>query len=93
VARRRAEPDNCGREAVFGLLGKLAELTEGSFRTDLHAVFADDAHGVALAVLTASRGGRSFELNEAHVFHLRDGKVVEFWIAPTDQYALDELLR
>jgi uncharacterized protein len=91
--RNQITGEHHGREAVFGLLGKLAELTEGSFRTDLHAVFADDEHGVALAVLTASRGGRSFELNEAHVFHLRDGKVVEFWIAPTDQYALDELLR
>jgi ketosteroid isomerase-like protein len=81
-----------GREAVFGVFGKLAELTEGSFRVDLHAVFADDEHGVALAVVTASRGGRSIEVNEAHVFHLRDGKVAEFWTATTGQYAFDELI-
>jgi hypothetical protein len=30
--------------------------------------------------------------NEAQVFHMRDGQVVEGWVAPTDQYALDELL-
>jgi ketosteroid isomerase-like protein len=90
--RNQVSGEYRGREAVFGLLGKLMELTEGSFRADLHAVFADDEHGVALAVLTASRGGRSFELNEVQVFHLRDGKVVEVWIAPTDQYATDELL-
>jgi ketosteroid isomerase-like protein len=41
---------------------------------------------------TASRGGRSITVNEAHVFHLHDGKVVEFWDATTDQYALDELI-
>jgi hypothetical protein len=32
------------------------------------------------------------EVNEAHVFHMRDGKVVEFWNASTDMYAADELL-
>jgi ketosteroid isomerase-like protein len=68
------------------------EITEGSFRLDLHAVLADDEHGVALVAATASRGGRSITVNEAHVFHLRDGKVVEFWDATTDQYALDELI-
>jgi uncharacterized protein len=81
-----------GREAVYGLFGRLMEVTEGSFHIDLHAVFADDEHGVALVVVTASRGGRSIEVNEAHVFHMRDGKVVEFWDASTDQYAADELL-
>jgi uncharacterized protein len=81
-----------GREAVYGLFGKLMEVTEGSFHIDLHAVLADDEHGVALVVITASRGGRSIEVNEAHVFHLRDGKVVEFWNASTDQYTADELI-
>jgi len=81
-----------GRDAVFGLFGKLMEVTEGSFRADLHAVLADDEHAVALVVITASRGGRSIEVNEAHVFHMRDGKVVEFWNASTDMYAADELL-
>jgi uncharacterized protein len=64
-----------GRDAVFGLFGKLMEVTEGSFRADLHAVLAGDEHAVALVVITASRGGRSVEVNEAHVFHMRGGKV------------------
>ena len=81
-----------GREAVFGFFGKLMEVTEGSLRIDLHALFADDDHGVALAVTTASRGGRSVEVREAHVFHMRDGKVVESWNASADQYAFDELI-
>jgi hypothetical protein len=28
----------------------------------------------------------------AHVFHMRDGKVVEFWDASTNQYAFDEVI-
>jgi ketosteroid isomerase-like protein len=68
------------------------EVTEGSLRIGLHALFADDEHAVALVVITASRGGRSVEVNEAHVFHMRDGKVMEFWNASADQYAFDELI-
>jgi ketosteroid isomerase-like protein len=92
TGRNQLSGEYRGREAVFGLFGKLMEVTEGSFHIDLHAVFADDEHGVALVVITASRAGRSIEVNEAHVFHLRDGKVVEFWNASTDQYAADELI-
>jgi uncharacterized protein len=81
-----------GREAVFGYFGKLMEVTEGSFHLDLHAVFADDEHAVALVVATASRGGRSIKVNAVDVMHLRDGKVVEVWAACTDPYAFDELI-
>jgi uncharacterized protein len=92
AGRNQTSGEYHGREAVFGFFGKLMEVTEGSFHIDLHAILADDEHGVALVVVTASRGGRSAEVNEAHVFHLRDGKVTEFWNASTDQYAYDELI-
>jgi uncharacterized protein len=81
-----------GRDAVYEFFGKLMEVTEGSFHIDLQAVFADDERGVALAVGAASRGGTSIKVNEAHVFRMRGGKVVEFWDASTDQYAFDELI-
>lgn len=81
-----------GREAVYGFFGKLMEATEGSFQIDLQAVFAEDERGVALVVTTASRGGLSIRVNEAHIFRLRDGKVMEFWDGSTDQYAFDELI-
>ena len=81
-----------GREAVYAYFGKVMEVTEGYLHLDLHAVFADDEHGAALVVTTASRGGRSVTTNDVHVFHLCDGKVVEFWDASTDQYAFDEVI-
>jgi uncharacterized protein len=81
-----------GREAVYGFFGKLMEVTEGSLRIDLDAVFADDDHGVALVVLSASRGGQSVQVNAAQVVHLRDGKVVEFWSVPAEPHAFDELI-
>jgi uncharacterized protein len=81
-----------GRDAVFAFFGKLMEVTEGSFRVDVHAVLADDDHAVALAYVTASRGGRNLTDKAAHVFHMRDGKVTEYWNASTDLYAFDELI-
>jgi ketosteroid isomerase-like protein len=90
--RNRLAGDYLGREAVYQFFGSLMEITEGSFSLDVHAILADDEHGVALVTATASRGGQSATVNDAHVFHLRDGKVVEFWLASTDQYAIDELI-
>jgi uncharacterized protein len=90
--RSQLAKDYRGRDQVYGFFGKLIELTDGSFHLDLHAVFADDEHGVALVVVTASRGGKSVTINEAHIYHLREGKVTEFWDGSTDQYAFDELI-
>jgi hypothetical protein len=90
--RNQLAKDYRGRDEVYGFFGRLLELTEGSFHLDLHAVLADDEHGVALVATSASRGGKSVRINEAHVYHLRDGRVTEFWDASTDEYALDELI-
>ena len=43
-------------------------------------------------IISASRGGRSIKANAVDVMHLRDGKVVEVWAVPTDQYAFDEVI-
>ena len=90
--RNQLSRDYRGRDEVYGFFGRLLELTEGTFHIDLHTIFADDEHGVALVATSASRGGKSTRINEAHVYHLRDGKVTEFWDASTDAYALDELI-
>jgi ketosteroid isomerase-like protein len=90
--RNQLTGDYRGREAVFGYFAKLMEVTDGTFRIDLHAVLADDEHGVALAVVTASRDGNSIAVNEADVMHLRDGKVTEFWTASVDTRTVDELI-
>lgn len=90
--RSQLAGDYRGRDAVYGLFGRLMEITEGSFQLDVQAVFADDERGVALVVASASRGGRSVESTDAHIFRLRDGQVVEFWNATTNTYAFDELL-
>lgn len=90
--RNQLAGDYRGRDAVYRFFAKLMEVTENTFQIDVHAVLADDTHGVALVFERASKGGRSVETATAHVFHLRDGMTTEFWDAYTDQYSMDELL-
>jgi uncharacterized protein len=80
-----------GRSDVYAFFGRIMEVTGGSFALDLHAVLADDEHGVALVIASGSREGRSVATQDAHVFHFRNGRVTEFWDASTDQHAGDEL--
>jgi uncharacterized protein len=90
--RNQLAGDYDGRDAVYGMFGRLMELTEGSFHIDVQALLADDDHAVAVVTETASRGGRRAETFGAHIFRMRDGMVVEFWESSTDQYAMDEVL-
>ena len=79
-----------GKEEVFGFFGKLMELSGGTSRIEVHDVLANDEHGVVLVTVSGSRQGRDFTGIDVHTFHIRDGKVVEFWDSPLDQYAVDE---
>ena len=79
-----------GKQEVFGFFGKIMELSGGTAKLEIHDVLANDEHGVVLLTSTASREDREFAGTDVHVFHIRDGKVVEFWDSPVDQYAVDE---
>jgi uncharacterized protein len=80
-----------GKEAVFGLFGKLAEVTGGTFRQEIHAILADDEHVV---VLTADGWDtpKPFSGQQVFVWHVLDGKAIECWAIPTDQQASDAAL-
>ena len=82
--------DYKGKEQVFGFFGKLMELTDGTSKVEAHDLLANDDHGVALVKESGTRNGRNHEGHATHVFHIRDGKVTEFWDAQVDQYSADE---
>lgn len=90
--RSRLAGDYRGRDAVFGLFGKLLEVTHGTFQMDLQAAFANDEFGVALVVASSSVDGQNVTAREAHIMRMRDGKVAEFWYTSTNQYAFDEMI-
>ncbi|SFO41956.1 hypothetical protein SAMN05660359_03291 [Geodermatophilus obscurus] len=82
-----------GPQAVFGMFARLMELSENSFRAEPVLVCADDEHATALVRFTAHRGDRHLDTLVAQVARFDgDGKVAEFWNAPTDQQAMERFL-
>jgi len=92
AGRSQLAGDYRGRDAVYEFLGKLMEITHGTFQVDLEAAFANDELGVALVIASSSVNGESLAVREAHIIRMRDGKVAEFWYTSTDQYAFDEMI-
>jgi uncharacterized protein len=79
-----------GPQAVFGMFARLMELTENSFRVEPVLMCADDEHGTVLVRMTAHRGDRHLDTLVAQVARFDgDGKLAEFWNAPTDQQVMD----
>jgi uncharacterized protein len=79
-----------GKEEVFGVFQRVAELSGGTFKLEIHAILADDDHAVVLARATGEREGRTLDDNTIQVFHVKDGKVTEQWLHPGDAYTSDE---
>ena len=79
-----------GQEETFALFGRLMELTGGTFSVSVHDLLASDDHVVVLAKESASRDGKSLEADDVHVWHLADGKAVEFWGIARDQSEVNE---
>lgn len=78
--------DYKGKDAVSAFFVKVFEFTGGTIRFDVLNAFADDQHAVVHVHenATRARDGADLDMDEAHVFHVRDGKVVEFWDVPDD---------
>jgi uncharacterized protein len=80
-----------GHEEVMAFFTRLIELTEGTFRLDIHDVLANDTHGVVLVTAHAERDGLPISVREANIWHLADGKATEFWVFPEDSAELDRM--
>lgn len=79
-----------GKEQVFAQFQKVAEMTGGTFKVDLHALLADDEHVVALTRARGEREGMTLDDNTVQVFHVKDGKVTESWLHPGDAESSDK---
>ncbi len=69
---------------------KLAELSGGDFKLELHDILASDRHAVALASSFFSKGGEKVQLRAAHVWRFENGKPVAWYEYPRDMYAFDQ---
>ncbi|MDO8615158.1 MAG: nuclear transport factor 2 family protein [Dehalococcoidia bacterium] len=81
--------DYRGKAAVFGFLGQVMERTGGSFRLEVHDIAASDDHAVGLTVHSGQRGGKAGGYNSVHVWHVKNGRLAEFFEFP-DQPAFDD---
>ena len=79
-----------GKQKLFAAMGRLAELTRGTLRGEIHDVLASDDHVVVLQTTRGERSGHApLEDREAIVLHLRAGRVAEVWEHPGDLHAMD----
>ena len=79
--------DYAGAAQVMGLLGKIAELSGGTVRPELHDVLVSNDHTVALTTIRAERAGKQLQLNLVHVIHAENGKATEVWTHSSDPAA------
>ncbi|MGW7460320.1 nuclear transport factor 2 family protein [Streptomyces sp. NPDC054797] len=67
-----------GREAVLDLYRRLAEETNGTFQTELHAVLADGrGHVMAFHTARGDRGDRGIEVQQGLFFTIVGGKITD----------------
>jgi ketosteroid isomerase-like protein len=80
--------DYYGAAQVMELLGKIAELSGGTVRPQLHDISND--HTVVLTTIRAERAGKQLQLNLVHVIHAENGKATEVWTHSSDPAAAAE---
>ena len=79
-----------GKPELFASVGRLAELTGGTLRSEVIDVLANDRRAVVLQLTRAERNGRpALHDREVIVYELRDGRVIEVWEHPGDPHAMD----
>lgn len=79
-----------GHQAILEYFAKFAHLSQGTFKTELLNVLANEHHGIALTRDTATCKGKTMSWNGAVIIRLKDGKLVEAWAINQDQDAVDE---
>lgn len=79
--------DHKGLPAVLGFLGKVFELSGGTFHLEIHDVAGSHEHAVGLTDGVGERDGKPFRYRNIHVMHFKDGKLAELWENPEiDKY-------
>lgn len=80
-----------GSDEILGLFARGRELTDGTLTFDVHDVLGDGDHAAGLDRVTARRpDGRTIELSRIVIAHVTDGRLIEIWLHPEDQYTFDE---
>lgn len=81
--------DHRGRDAIFTIFGRVAELCP-DFQCQVIDILGNDGRGVCINRASGSRPGRTLDDKNVDVFRMRDGKIAELWSYEEDQRAADE---
>jgi ketosteroid isomerase-like protein len=73
-----------GRREVVEFLRRTGVETGGTYRSELHTVFADDDWAVAIYRATGRRNGIDLDVDQAFVIRCRDGRWQEVTAVPLD---------
>ena len=79
-----------GREAIFAFLGRVLELTGGTFELDLHDVLASEAWAVALFTGKAERNGKRLDNPTCLRIRMEEGRAIEVHEFVWDLYAVED---
>lgn len=82
--------DYRGHREVLGFLGRLMEISGGTFRLEIHDLLANDQHGTVLVTARGERDGLTLAEREVNIWHLKDGKATEFWTFIENPDKVDE---
>jgi ketosteroid isomerase-like protein len=78
-----------GRAEIFEFLRRTAELTAGTYRTEIVDVWGGDELVVALYRAVGSRDGRELDIPQALVFRFERDALREVLAVPCDPVAFD----
>jgi ketosteroid isomerase-like protein len=78
-----------GRDAVLQFLRQTMVLSDGTYRTELRYVVADDERAVAVYGARGAREGRTLDIDQALFCVIRDGRIAEVTAVPFDFAAFD----
>jgi ketosteroid isomerase-like protein len=78
-----------GVPAVLEMLGRAVALSDGSYRTDLAFVLADDEHAVAAYRARGRRGNDELDLEQLLVCRFEGERIADVQALPVDQARFD----
>lgn len=79
-----------GRDAVFGLIGKFMERSQGTFKFDsIDNILGNGDHVAVTLQFSGRTDSRSMSMAGIDVLRIENGKIQEVWLFSEDQPAED----
>jgi uncharacterized protein len=83
--------DHRGKDGVAQMFQQQMQILDSPPQIENHDILANDDHVVVLNKTWGTRNGKTLELNQVVVMHIKGGKIAEVWLHFSDQQALDEM--